>query len=52
QFKSANRLGARFVIVYGESEYQQGKVTLKDMTTGKECLVDEACLFDEVQKRL
>ena len=52
QFKSANRLGARFVVVYGEAEYQQGQVILKDMQTGQETLVAEAQLLEELQQRL
>jgi len=34
QFKVADREGARFVVVIGEEEMQQARVTLKDMGTG------------------
>lgn len=36
QFKQADRLGARFVIVVGPDELAAGEVTLRDMTTKEE----------------
>ncbi len=34
QFKVVDREGARFVVIIGEEEMQQARVTLKDMATG------------------
>ncbi|MBN1193461.1 MAG: histidine--tRNA ligase [Coriobacteriia bacterium] len=36
QFKQADRLGARFVVVVGPDELAAGEVTLRDMTTKEE----------------
>lgn len=42
QLKQANRYPARFVAIIGEEEAAQDKVTLKNMTTGEQELVDAA----------
>lgn len=39
QFKSADRTGARLVLILGEDELSEGKVTLRDMEDGLEELV-------------
>lgn len=36
QMKSADRLGAKFVIVIGETELEEGSVHVKEMTTGNQ----------------
>ena len=33
QMKAANRLNAKFVLIFGEDELSRNKVTLRDMTT-------------------
>ena len=38
QFKYASRLNIPYVIVIGEDEVNQGKVTIKDMSTGEQTL--------------
>ena len=39
QFKAANRLGARYVVVIGPDEAAEGKLTLKDMVSGDQAVV-------------
>ena len=36
QFKYANKIKAKKVIVIGENELKSGKLTVKDMDSGKE----------------
>jgi histidyl-tRNA synthetase len=48
QFKQADRLGAKFVAVLGETEVQTGTVTLKDLETG----LQEALPIDEALKTI
>ena len=36
QMKFANKIGAAYTIVLGDSELESGAVTLKNMTTGEE----------------
>lgn len=45
QFKSANRLGARFMITIGERELAEQSANLKNMTSGKEIMVKLAELY-------
>ena len=45
QFKSADRLGARFMITIGERELAEQSANLKNMTTGKEITVKLAELY-------
>jgi histidyl-tRNA synthetase len=40
QFDYANSIGAKKVIVVGPQELEQGKVKIKDMSSGEETLVD------------
>ena len=40
QFKYANKIGAKKVIIIGPDELKEGKVKVKDMQTGNEELVD------------
>ncbi|MCS7298923.1 MAG: histidine--tRNA ligase [Spirochaetia bacterium] len=39
QFKFANRLGAKLVVVIGENEVKENKVSIKDMDTGEQTSV-------------
>jgi histidyl-tRNA synthetase len=42
QFKRADRLGASYAVVIGETELRQGKVVLKDMVSGEQRTVSQA----------
>jgi len=48
QMKSADRKGAAFVIVIGETELESGKVALKEMATGEQ----QEMSFDEIAASL
>ncbi|EGA89134.1 histidyl-tRNA synthetase [Planococcus donghaensis MPA1U2] len=48
QMKSADRKGAAFVIVIGETELESGKVALKEMATGEQ----QEMSFDEIASNL
>jgi len=52
QFKSADRLNARYTMTVGESELEQQVVNLKSMATGDETQVAMADVFDHVQQVL
>jgi len=41
QMKYANKLGAQKVVIVGQKDLKQGKVTVKDMKTGKQKAVDK-----------
>jgi histidyl-tRNA synthetase len=41
QLKYANSIGARWAVIIGEDEAAQGKVSLKDMDSGKQVLLDK-----------
>lgn len=49
QFKQADRLGARLVVVVGPDELASGQVVLRDMDTKEERLVDVDSLVAEVE---
>ncbi|MFC1621120.1 His/Gly/Thr/Pro-type tRNA ligase C-terminal domain-containing protein [Candidatus Omnitrophota bacterium] len=38
--RRAEKLGARFVVIFGEEEIKRNKVVLKDMSTGEQEEVD------------
>ena len=38
QFKSSDRKKARFVLIIGEDEIKEGKVSLKDMVKGEQAM--------------
>jgi histidyl-tRNA synthetase len=42
QFKLADRLGARFAVILGETEVAQKTVTIRDLTSGAQATVPEA----------
>lgn len=48
-FKYANKLNAKFVCVIGEEEYNSNKVTLKNMQTGEQKMVDINQLVSEIK---
>ena len=52
QLKQANRLRARFALIIGEKELQEGKVLLRDMTTGAQEPLAQAELESALLKRL
>jgi histidyl-tRNA synthetase len=52
QFKLADRLGARFVVVVGPDEIATGQVTVRDMTAGTEQRVEIRDLDDAIIDRL
>ena len=52
QFKYADKLGARFVGVIGESERLEGKVKLKDMQSGQEEFVPSDGLREYLQSKV
>ncbi|MDX8408410.1 MAG: histidine--tRNA ligase [Mariprofundaceae bacterium] len=49
QFKMADREKVRFVAVIGEDEMQAGKVSLKDMGSGKQELVETAAVAGAIR---
>jgi len=46
----ANKIGSPAVILYGDDEIKLGKVTLKNLETGKESLVKIEDLENEIKK--
>ena len=49
QMAYANAKGIRFVAMAGENEVNEGKVTLKDMATGEQRMIDASALVAEVK---
>ncbi len=52
QFRQAGKLGAGYVIVLGERELAEGKLQLKDMTTGEQRDFSLPALADFVQSEI
>ena len=50
--KYANKLGSPAVILYGDDEIKSGKVTLRDLKSGKEISIEVQSLVDEIKKLL
>jgi histidyl-tRNA synthetase len=50
QMKYANNIGSPAVVLYGENEIQSGKVTLRDLKSGKEISIEVKSLADEIKK--
>ena len=46
----ANKIGSPAVILYGDDEIKAGKVTLKNLKSGKETSVTIESLSDEIKK--
>lgn len=52
QFKQADKVGARLMLVIGGDELAQGKVKLRNMETHEEQLVDRAAVVEAVKAAL
>jgi histidyl-tRNA synthetase len=53
QMRSADKLGAKLVLIIGEDELKQGKAVIKDMRGNKEQVsVGQSSITEEVRKRL
>jgi len=50
QMEYANKIGSPAVILYGDDEIKSGKVTLKNLETGKEESISIESLGDEIKK--
>ena len=50
QFKYADKTGARYVVVIGESELEQGVYVLRDMQESSECTVEKQELFATIEQ--
>ena len=50
QFKQADKVGARYVLVIGEEEQQRGGVTIRDMETKEERFVTLGSIFKMLTK--
>ena len=48
QLRSANKVGARYAVIRGESELERGVAVVKEMTTGEQSEVADS----ELQERL
>lgn len=46
QMKSAGRMGARYVLILGEEELREGKVTVRDMISGDQTAVRREEIFE------
>lgn len=51
QMKAANRTGARFTVIIGENELEQGVIQLKDMDEGTQVEVEIGQLIDALKKK-
>jgi len=52
QLKQANKTGARYVLIFGQKEALEDKITIKDMKTGKQKKVKLKNLTKAIKKRL
>ena len=52
QMKQANRVGAKFVAIFGETEIQTNQVTLKNMTTGEQQVMLVAEALNQLEREL
>ena len=50
QMEYANKINSPAVILYGENEIKKGKITLKNLKSGKETSVAIESLSDEIKK--
>ena len=50
QMEYANKIGSPAAILYGDNEIKIGKVTLKNLKSGKETSVAIESLSDEIKK--
>jgi histidyl-tRNA synthetase len=49
QFKYADRIGSRFVVVIGPDEAANGQVTLKDLSKGEQRTIEMDRLAEEIR---
>lgn len=52
QMRSANKSGAKFVIIIGEDEIKTDSVTLKDMSSGSQETIKNGQLINELKKKI
>jgi len=52
QFRAADRSGARFAIVIGEREHEQGQVTVRRLSDGEEQTLDLAAAVEWIDEEL
>jgi histidyl-tRNA synthetase len=52
QFKQADRVGARFALILGEQELQNGTVSLKDLREGTQKSMPKPMLIEELKSAL
>ncbi len=52
QFSQANKLNARFALILGEDEFDKGKISIKNMKTSHQELVDRETVLDYLRKVL
>ena len=52
QLKLASKHGARFAVLFGDSEFKEGKALLKDLASGEQTAHELARLADEVRARI
>lgn len=52
QFKAADRLHAKFVLILGDEELEKGQVTVKEMATGEQTEVAISELIDYLKEQL
>ena len=50
QMEYANKIGSPAVILYGDNEIKAGKVTVKNLKSGKEASITIESLGDEIKK--
>ena len=50
QMEYANKINSPAVLLYGDNEIKTGKITLKNLKSGKEILVAIESLSDEIKK--
>lgn len=50
QMKFANKIGAAYTVVLGDSEVENGKAMLKNMADGEETEIELDCLSDELMR--
>jgi len=52
QMRAADKNNARFVLIMGDDELKQGKVTMRDMNSKEQSSVERGTVLDEIRKRL
>ena len=52
QFKRADRVGARFAVVFGEAEEARDAVALKDLARGEQRVIGKSEALEEIARRV